>query len=55
LDDRIKKNEMGGACSMLGGGELRVHTGFLWGNLRERGALEGPDIDEKFHKMQGIS
>jgi hypothetical protein len=22
-----------------------VHTGFWWGNLRERGHLEDPDID----------
>ena len=26
---------MGGAYSMYGGGE-EVHTGFLWGNMRER-------------------
>jgi hypothetical protein len=33
LDDQIKKNEMGGACSMYGGEQ--VHTGFWWGNLME--------------------
>jgi len=33
--DQIEKNAMGGACSTYGGrGE--VHTGFWWGNLRER-------------------
>jgi hypothetical protein len=29
---------------------MRLHTGFLWGNLRERGALEDPDVDERLHK-----
>jgi len=36
-------NEMGGACSPYGGGE--VHTGFWWGNLRERDHLENPGVD----------
>ena len=35
---------MGGACSTYGGrGE--VYTGFWWGNLGERGPLEGPGVD----------
>jgi hypothetical protein len=33
LDDQIKKNEVGGTCSMYGGEQ--VHTGFWWGNLLE--------------------
>ena len=33
----------GGACSTYGGEE--VHTGFWWGNLRERDHLEEPDVD----------
>ena len=24
-----------------------MHTGFRWGNLRERDHLEGPDVDER--------
>jgi len=37
---------MGGVCSVYGGrGE--VHTGFWWGNLRERDHLEIPGIDGK--------
>jgi hypothetical protein len=35
---------MGGACSAYGGKE-RSHTGFWWGNLRERDYLEGPGVD----------
>jgi len=35
---------MGRACSTYGGiGD--VHTGFWWGNLRERGYLEDPGVD----------
>ena len=35
---------MGGEGSTYGGrGE--VHTGFWWGNLRERHHLEDPDVD----------
>jgi hypothetical protein len=41
--DKIEKNEMGGACSAYGVGE--VCTGFLWGNVRERGHWRDPDID----------
>ena len=43
LDDQIKTNKMGRACSMYGGGE--VHRGFWWGTLREGGRLEDPGID----------
>jgi len=39
--DQIKKNGIGRACSIHGGG---VYTGFWWGNLRERDHLEGPGI-----------
>jgi hypothetical protein len=36
MDDKIKKNEMGGACGTYEekGGE--VHTGFWWGNLKQK-------------------
>jgi hypothetical protein len=37
---RSNKNEMGGECSTYEVGE--VHTGFWWGNLRERDHLEDP-------------
>jgi len=42
LGDQIEKNEIGGACSAYGG---EVHTGFWWGNLRERDHLGDPDVD----------
>jgi hypothetical protein len=32
-DDKIRKSEMGGACSTMG--KIEVHTGFWWGDLRE--------------------
>ena len=35
---------MGGTCSTYGGME-RFHTGFWWGNLRERDHLEDPSVD----------
>jgi len=38
---KIKKNEMGGACSAYGGEERF----FCGGNLRERDHLEGSDVD----------
>ena len=28
-------------------GREEVHTGFRWGNLRERDHLEGPGLDER--------
>jgi len=34
---------MGGACSSYGGEE--ACTGFLWGNMRERGLLGDPGVD----------
>jgi hypothetical protein len=34
---------MGRACSTYGAGEL--HTGFGWGNRRERDYLEDPEVD----------
>jgi len=34
---------MGRACSMYGGGE--VHTGFWWGNPKERDHLEDLGVD----------
>jgi hypothetical protein len=42
----IKSKRMGwvGACSTYGGGE-RLHTGFWWGDLRERNHLEDPGVD----------
>jgi hypothetical protein len=41
--DQIKKNEVGGACSTWGRGE--VHTGIWWGDLREGDHLEDPGVD----------
>ena len=35
---------MGGACRAYGG---EVYTGLWWGNLRERGHLGNPGIDER--------
>jgi hypothetical protein len=40
-------------------GEREVHTDFWWGDLRERGTLEDPDIDGRiilkliFYKLVG--
>ena len=34
-----------GHIACMGGGE--VHTGFWWGNLRERDLLENPGIDRR--------
>jgi hypothetical protein len=34
MDDQIKKNEMGGACSKYAG-RKEVNIGFGWGNMKE--------------------
>ena len=39
---KMEKNEMGRACSKYG---REGHTGFWWGNLRERDHLEDPGVD----------
>jgi hypothetical protein len=44
VGDKIEKNEMGGACSAVGEGEIRV-TGFWWGNRRERDHWGDPGVD----------
>jgi hypothetical protein len=44
--DQIENNEMGGACSTNGG---EVHTGFWFGNLRERDHLGDPGIDGRIN------
>jgi hypothetical protein len=46
VGDKIKKNEMGGACSMYGGVE-RCVTGFGGGNLREGDHWGDSGIDGK--------
>jgi hypothetical protein len=43
--DKIEKNEMGGACSLVGEGE--ACTGFWWGNLGERDHWGDPGVDER--------
>ena len=43
MRDPIEKNEMGGHVARVGRGE--VHTGFWWGNVRERDHLEDPGAD----------
>ena len=40
----IKKNVMDGACGTYER-EKKVHAGFWWGNLRERGHLGDPSVD----------
>ena len=40
LGDQIKNIGMGSECSMFGEEEGEVHTGFWWGNLKERDHLE---------------
>jgi hypothetical protein len=39
------KDVMGEACSTCGG-EERLHTGFWWGNLKEKGHLEELGVGE---------
>jgi hypothetical protein len=47
-DDKIEKNEIGGACSAYGRQEGRGDTVFWWVmNLRERGHLEDRAVDGK--------
>jgi len=54
---KITKNYMGGACGTHGEG---VHTGFWWGNLKERDHLEdlGTDrrliLEQIFKKMYWV-
>ena len=43
MGDQIK-NEIGGACGTYGVA-VGVHTGFWWGDLRERGHLEDLGVD----------
>ena len=44
MGDKIKKNEMGGACSR-NEEEEEAYTGLWWGNLRARDYFEDPGID----------
>jgi hypothetical protein len=43
LHDKIKQNEVGGACCVCG--EKKMCTGFWWGNLKERDCLKSMHID----------
>jgi hypothetical protein len=43
----IKSRIMRWASHIARMGEGEVHTGFRWGNLRERGHLEYPGIDRR--------
>jgi len=43
-DDKIEKNEVGGACSTYDG-EKRCYTRFWWGNLQKRDHVEDPNIN----------
>jgi len=47
LGDQIEKNETGGACSTYREGRGEAHSGFWWGNLRERNHFEDPDVEGK--------
>jgi hypothetical protein len=44
LGDKIKKNDVGGACTAYGGEEKHIQ-GFGWGNQRERDHLGDPGIE----------
>ena len=47
---------MGRECSTnWSRGDEKCIMGFLLGNLRKRGGLEYPDVDERFHTVRGIS
>jgi hypothetical protein len=39
----MERNEMGGACSTYGGGEVYIR--FWWGDLREGDHLRDPGVD----------
>jgi hypothetical protein len=41
-DFKFEKNEMGRACSAYGG---EVHSGFWWGNLREKEHLDDTGVN----------
>jgi len=45
--DQIKKDEIGGACSLYG--ERSAYTGFLWENLRTKALLE--DLGVEWRKI----
>ena len=46
---------MSWACSMWGGEERCIDTGFWWGRLREGDHLGDPDVDGKiFRKWDGV-
>jgi hypothetical protein len=42
----MEKSELGGACSTYGE-KAKVYTGFWWENLRKRGHLEDPGVDDR--------
>ena len=44
ISDQIRKNEMGGACRTMGV-RREVHTGFWWGDMKERGHVEDKVVD----------
>jgi hypothetical protein len=45
-DDQIKKNEMGGSCS-IHERKKEVHTGFGWGGLMEKDHLEDLSVGRR--------
>jgi hypothetical protein len=44
MNDQIRRNEMGGACSTMGVRE-EVHTGIWWGDLKEKDHVEDTGVD----------